>query len=84
MNVQLDSVNRIYIVWDGYNPDSIKAASREKQSKGIRRNVSGETKLTGKHSYKMLKTRQNNLNSCQVAAQLFNPSKAVYIMCGDL
>ena len=52
-------------MWDGYNPDSIKVATREKQQKGIRRKVSGETELTGKHSYKMLKTRQNYLNSCQ-------------------
>ena len=36
------------VVWDRYLPNSIKESTREKRGKGIRRKVSGNTKLPGK------------------------------------
>ena len=33
------------MVWNAYIPDSLKEATREKREKGVRRKVSGRTKL---------------------------------------
>ena len=38
---------RLDVVWDTYIPDSLKESTREKKGKGVRRRVSGETKLLG-------------------------------------
>ena len=45
---QLERATRVYVVWDTYVPDSLKESTREKGGKGIRRKVSGQTKLLGK------------------------------------
>ncbi len=42
---QLESCSRIDIVWDTYRADSLKAATREKRGKGVRRKVSRNAKL---------------------------------------
>ena len=36
---QLEHVNRLDIVWDAYDPNSLKANTREKRGTGIRRRV---------------------------------------------
>ena len=48
LQMQLQSTMRIDIVWDTYLPDSLKESTREKRGKGVRRKVSGQTKLPGK------------------------------------
>ena len=45
---QLESCTRVDVVWDRYLPNSIKESTREKRGKGIRRKVSGNTKLPRK------------------------------------
>ena len=45
---QLERTTRVYVMWDTYVPDSLKEFTREKSGKGIRRKVSGQTKLHGK------------------------------------
>ena len=47
LQMQLQRTMRIDIVWDTYLPESLKE-SREKRGKGVRRKVSGQTKLPGK------------------------------------
>ena len=42
---QLHGTARLDVVWDTYSSQSIKESTREKRRKGIRRKVSGETKL---------------------------------------
>ena len=44
---QLQSTTRLDVVWDVYTPDSLKESTREKRGKGVRRKVSGKTKLPG-------------------------------------
>ena len=39
---------RLDLVWDTYLPESLKESTREKRGKGVRRKVSGQTKLPGK------------------------------------
>lgn len=45
---QLDDTKRVDIVWDDYRPGSLKESTREKRGKGLRRKVSGQTKLPPK------------------------------------
>ena len=54
-------------MWDGYKPDIIKAATREKQGKGISRKVCGKTKLPGNWQacLQAAVNKANYLNSCQ-------------------
>ena len=44
---QLRDTKRVDVVWDEYRPDSLKEGTREKRGKGVRRKVSGDTKLPG-------------------------------------
>ena len=44
---QLRSVQRVDVVWDKYNADSLKATARSKRGKGIRRRVKSDTKIPG-------------------------------------
>lgn len=43
--ISSQSSQRVDVVWDAYVPDSLKEATREKRGKGVRRKVSGSTKL---------------------------------------
>ena len=45
---QLERCTRVDIVWDTYVFDSIKASTREKRGRGIRRKVAGKNKVPGK------------------------------------
>ena len=45
---QLERCTRVDIVWDTYVFDSIKAPTREKRGRGIRRKVAGKNKVPGK------------------------------------
>ena len=47
LEIQLQDTNRLDIVWDAYISDSLKESTREKRAKGIRRKVSGSTKIPG-------------------------------------
>ena len=45
---QLQEAVKMDVVWDTYIPESLKASAEEKRGKGVRRKVSGETKLLDK------------------------------------
>ena len=45
---QLEKCTRLDVVWDRYISNSLKAATREKRGKGIRRKVAGSTKIPKK------------------------------------
>lgn len=45
INKQLESCKRVDVVWDKYNPTSLKEATREKRGKGVRRKCEGRNKL---------------------------------------
>ena len=47
LSKQLHATTRLDVVWDTYIPDSLKESTRDKRGKGIRRKVSGLTKLPG-------------------------------------
>ena len=44
---QLKTAKRLDLVWDSYIPDSLKESTRVKRGTGVRRKVSGQTKLPG-------------------------------------
>ncbi len=48
LRMQLRSTTRLDVVWDTYLPDSLKECTRAKRGKGLRRKVSGQTKLPSK------------------------------------
>ncbi len=80
---QLERTTRVDIVWDTYAPDSLKESTREKRGKGIRRKVSGQTKLPGKWM-DFLRDSDNKKElfafiTSKVAEFTFQPGKAVYI-----
>ena len=43
----LRSVDRLDIVWDKYRPDSLKASTRDKRGKGVRRRVLPDSRVPG-------------------------------------
>ena len=45
LSKMLEKCDRLDVVWDTYIPDSIKASTREKRGKGIRRKVAGKNKV---------------------------------------
>ena len=45
---QLQKANRVDVVWDVYISDSLKATTREKRGKGVRRRVAASTTLPSK------------------------------------
>ena len=45
IQTQLQSSQRIYIVWDAYQPDSLKTGTREKRVSGARRRVTPTVKI---------------------------------------
>ena len=44
----LRNSSRVDIIWDVYRPNSLKESTREKRGKGVRKKVSGSTKLPSK------------------------------------
>ena len=83
---QLERATRVDVVWDTYVPDSLKESTREKRGKGIRRKVSGQTKLPGKWM-DFLRDPENmkelfELITSRVAELTIQLGKAVYITSG--
>ena len=71
-------------MWDTYVPDSLKESTREKRGKGIRRKVSGQTKLPGKWM-DFLRDPENKKElfafiTSRVAELTIQLGKAVYIV----
>ncbi len=60
----LHNSNRVDIIWDQYKPNSLKDSTREKRGKGIRKKVSGPTKLPSNF--------QNFLRDSKNKEELFN------------
>ena len=87
INKQLQSCMRVDIVWDTYIPDSLKESTREKRGKGIRRKVSGETKIPS-NWIDFLREPNNkkelfNFLTVKISKSTFPPSKAVYATLGE-
>ena len=80
---QLERSVRVDVVWDVYISDSIKASTRERRGKGIRRKVSGENKMPAKWM-DILRDESNKqelfafLSSKIVAYDEFTEGKKVY------
>lgn len=84
---QLQSSTRIDIVWDRYHPDSLKATTREKRGKGVRRKVSRNAKLPASFAGFLQNDRNKEelfaLLSGEVANHVYPPEKWVYITSGE-
>ena len=68
-------------------PDSLKESTREKRGKGVRRKVSGETKLPS-HWIDFLREPSNKKElfvflTTKISESTFPPSKAVYATLGE-
>ena len=49
LRCELQTVNRVDVVWDRYLDSSIKGAAREKRGAGLRRKVNSQTKIPLTH-----------------------------------
>lgn len=83
---QIKSSHRVDVVWDTYNQDSLKEATREKRGDGIRRKVSGQVKLPT-NWIKFLrdpdnKTKLFSFLSDKVASFDWPTDKSMYITSG--
>ena len=84
---QLQDTKRLDVVWDTYIEDSLKESTREKRGQGVRRKVSGQTKLPGN----WMDFLRDPMNKKELFAFLtsrveqFNwpPTKALYITSGQ-
>ena len=84
---QLQSATRLDVVWDVYTPDSLKESTRGKRGKGVRRKVSGKTKLPGNWT-DFLRDSVNKKElfaflTSKVAQFSWPPAKAVYVTSGQ-
>ena len=81
---QLQEAVRMDVVRDTYIPESLKASAEEKRGKGVRRKVSGETKLLDKWMDFLCDqlTRRSFLPS-KVEDFNWHPTKAVYVTSGQ-
>ena len=80
----MQSAMRLDVVWDIYTPHSLKESKREKRGKGVRRKVSGETKLPG-NWMDFLRDSMNKKElfaflTSKVAQFSWPPDKAVYVI----
>ena len=78
---------RLDIVWDTYIADSLKESTHEKRGKGVRRKVSGETKLSG-NWINFLRDTKNKKElfvflTSKVAGIIWPQNKSVYITSGQ-
>ena len=83
---RLADTDRVDIVWDRYSSNSLKAATRKKRGEGVRKHVTGATKVPGKWA-DFLKNDQNktelfNFLSEKVSGQSFPSGKSIYISHG--
>ena len=79
----LQGTERLDVVWDTYRPESLKESTCQKRGKGVRRKVSGETKLPRNWS-DFLHDSSNKKElfdflTYKVANFVFPEGKAVYI-----
>jgi len=44
---QLQHASRLYLVWDSYKADSLKATARAKRGKGVRQHVADSAPIPG-------------------------------------
>lgn len=83
---QVQHSPRVDIVWDAYTPDSLKESTREKRGLGVRRKVSGTTKLPPNWSQFLRdpanKTELFGFLSSKVAGVSIPAGKALYITSG--
>lgn len=84
---QLQSSNRIDVVWDVYLPNSLKEATREKRGKGTRKKVAEQTKLPrdwkGFLQDSSNKEELFSLLSSKVQATTCPENKAIFITSGE-
>ena len=85
--MQLQSTIRIDIAWDTYLPDSLKESTREKRGKGVRRKVSGQTKLPVKWMNFLCDSKNKTeffaFLTDKIAEFTFSSSKLVYVTSGQ-
>ena len=78
---------RLDIVWDTYIPDSLKESTREKRGKGVRRKVSGQTKLPSKWMDFLCDSKNKEelfvFLTNKVAEATFPPDSLVYVTTGE-
>ena len=83
----LRNSNRVDIVWDVYRPNSLKESTREKRGKGVRKKVSGPTKLPSnfqdflrdsKNKEELFNFLTNKVSRCDSLSE-----KHVYITSGE-
>ena len=84
---QLQDTTRLDVVWDTYIPGSLKEATREKRGKGVRRKVSGQTKMPS-NWMDFLRDPENKKElfaflTSSVAEFICPPGKTVYITSGE-
>ena len=65
---QLQSVQRVDIIWDRYIPNSLKAQTREKRGSGVRRRVEADVRLSANWG-EFLKLESNKTELFQYLAQ---------------
>ncbi len=74
------------VVWDTYIPESLKESTRDKRGKGVRRKVSGLTKLPSNWMDFLRDPRNKeelfSFLTSTVAEFAFPPSKSIYITSG--
>ena len=83
----MQTATRLDVVWDTYISDSLKEYTREKRGKGVRRKVSGKTKLSGN----WMDFLRDPLNKKELFAFLTSkveelklpPAKAAYVTSGQ-
>ena len=78
---------RLDIVWDTYIADSLKESTHEKRGKGVRRKVSGETKLSG-NWINFLRDTKNKKElfvflTSKVAGIIWPQNEFVYVTSGQ-
>ncbi|KAG5863644.1 hypothetical protein JTB14_032330 [Gonioctena quinquepunctata] len=83
---QLENSKRLDVVWDTYIPNSLKESTREKRDKGIRRKVSGNTKLLRNWMDflrdSMNKTELFNFLTFKIVEFKWPPGKDIYVTSG--
>ena len=68
ISTQLQSVQRVDIIWDRYIPNSLKDQTRDKRGSGVRRRVEGDARLPGKWG-EFLKVESNKTELFQYLAE---------------
>ena len=83
----LKGTARLDIVWDTYIAGSLKECTREKRGKGVRRKVSGQTKIPSNWMDFLRNTKNKKelfaFLTSKVAGIIWPPDKSVYITSGQ-